>query len=102
MAQGVFILSKAECRDRVRRVHTSHDSVAVPEKLGDSANTDGRVKYIECKVVLRIVHRGVGKRRKKKRASAIVSPDIAKEIQDNYEQPDDKKDSKQPELVIKD
>lgn len=32
----------------------------------------------------------------------IVSPDIAKEIQDNYEQPDDKKDSKQPELVIKD
>lgn len=32
----------------------------------------------------------------------IVSADIAKEIKDNYEQPDNKKDSKQPELVVKD
>lgn len=32
----------------------------------------------------------------------IVSSDIAKEIQDNFEQPDDKKDCKQPELVVKD
>lgn len=32
----------------------------------------------------------------------IVSADIAKEIQDNYEQPDNKKDSKKPELVVKD
>lgn len=31
----------------------------------------------------------------------IVSADIAKEIHDNYEQPDNKKD-KQPELVVKD
>ena len=32
----------------------------------------------------------------------IVSSNMAKEIQDNYKQPDDKKDSKQPELVVKD
>lgn len=32
----------------------------------------------------------------------IVSLDIAKEIKDNCEQPDDKKDWKQPELVVKD
>jgi hypothetical protein len=31
----------------------------------------------------------------------IVSSDIAKEIQDNYEQ-SDKKDCKKPELVVKD
>lgn len=32
----------------------------------------------------------------------IVSADIAKEIQDNCEKPDDKKEWKQPELVVKD
>lgn len=32
----------------------------------------------------------------------IVSSDIAQEIKDKYEKPDDKKDSKQPELTIKD
>lgn len=32
----------------------------------------------------------------------IVSSDIAKEIQDNCEKPDDKKDWKSPELVVKD
>lgn len=32
----------------------------------------------------------------------IVSADIAKEIKDNYQQSDDKKDCKQPELVVKD
>lgn len=32
----------------------------------------------------------------------IVSSDIAKHIEDNFESPDDKKDSKKPELVIKD
>ena len=32
----------------------------------------------------------------------IVSSDIAKEIQDNCETPDNKKDWKQPELVVKD
>lgn len=32
----------------------------------------------------------------------IVSSDIAKQILDNLEKPDNEKDSKQPELVIKD
>lgn len=32
----------------------------------------------------------------------IVSADIAKEINDNIEKPDDKKDWKAPELVVKD
>lgn len=32
----------------------------------------------------------------------IVSADIAKEIKDNCEQPDNKKDYKQPDLVVKD
>jgi hypothetical protein len=32
----------------------------------------------------------------------VVSANIAKEIKDNCEQPDDKKDWKQPELVVKD
>ena len=32
----------------------------------------------------------------------IVSTDIAKEIQDNCERPDNKKDWKQPELIVKD
>lgn len=32
----------------------------------------------------------------------IVSSDIAKEIKDNYEQPDDKKDCNQPDFVVKD
>lgn len=32
----------------------------------------------------------------------IVSQNIAKEITDNFKQPDNKKDLKQPELVVKD